>query len=116
MDISLSNISDMISVSTYWGFTAFIAIVIAYAVGQYLILEFVKQKSKRIRLKSRLLKTILYNDNSTICFDSQYRIYYFTNICELLLLHFHVNLVFINQLYNSQHYNGDTCFGVLFLV
>ena len=52
MDISLSNISDIISVSTNWGFAAFIAIAIVYAVGQYLILEFVKQKSKRIRMKS----------------------------------------------------------------
>ncbi len=52
IDISLSNISDIISVSTSWGFVAFIAIAIVYAVGQYLILEFVKQKSKRIRMKS----------------------------------------------------------------
>src|SRR5215218_3972521 len=52
IDISLSNISDIISVSTSWGFAAFIAIAIVYAVGQYLILEFVKQKSKRIRMKS----------------------------------------------------------------
>src|SRR5215216_6359363 len=52
IDISLSNISDIISVSTSWGFSAFIAIAIVYAVGQYLILEFVKQKSNRIRMKS----------------------------------------------------------------
>jgi signal transduction histidine kinase len=52
IDISLSNISDMISVSTSWGFAAFIAIAIVYAVGQYLILEFVKQKSKSIRSRS----------------------------------------------------------------
>src|SRR5215211_494843 len=52
IDISLSNISDIISVSTSWGFAAFIAIAIVYGVGQYLILEFVKQKSKRIRMKS----------------------------------------------------------------
>ena len=52
IDISLSNISDIVSVSTSWGFSAFIAIVIVYAVGQYLILEFVKQKSKMIRTKS----------------------------------------------------------------
>jgi signal transduction histidine kinase len=52
IDISLSNISDIVSVSTSWGFSAFIAIVIVYAVGQYLILEYVKQKSKMIRTKS----------------------------------------------------------------
>ncbi|HZB17593.1 MAG TPA: hypothetical protein VE445_10540, partial [Nitrososphaeraceae archaeon] len=52
IDISLSNISDIISVSNSWGFAAFISIAIVYAVGQYLILEFVKQKSKRIRMKS----------------------------------------------------------------
>jgi hypothetical protein len=47
-DISLSNISDIISVSTSWGFAAFIAITIVYAVGQYFILEFLK----RIKMKS----------------------------------------------------------------
>ena len=52
IDISLSNISDIISVSTSWGFSAFIAIVIVYAVGQYLILDFVKQRSMGIRSKS----------------------------------------------------------------
>jgi hypothetical protein len=52
IDISLSNISDIVSVSNSWGFAAFIAIAIVYAVGQYLILEFVKQKSKKIRMKS----------------------------------------------------------------
>ena len=34
IDISLSNISDLISVSTIWGFVTFIAIAIVYAVGQ----------------------------------------------------------------------------------
>ena len=58
IDISLSNISDMISVSTSWGFAIFIAIIIVYAVGQYLILEFVKQKSRSIRLKSRLFNKL----------------------------------------------------------
>jgi MFS family permease len=52
IDSSLSNISDIISVSTSWGFSAFIAVVIAYAVGQYLVLEFVKQRSMGIRSKS----------------------------------------------------------------
>ena len=49
-DVSLSNISDITSVSTSWGFTAFIAITIVYAVGQYFILGFLK--SKRIKMKS----------------------------------------------------------------
>jgi nitrogen-specific signal transduction histidine kinase/MFS family permease len=53
IDISLSDISDIISVSTSWGFAAFTAIAIVYAVGQYLILEFVKRKSKSIRMKSQ---------------------------------------------------------------
>jgi hypothetical protein len=51
IDISLSNISDITSVSTSWGFAAFIGIAVIYAIGQYLILRFVKQKSKRIRLR-----------------------------------------------------------------
>jgi signal transduction histidine kinase/MFS family permease len=52
IDTSLSNISDIVRVSTSWGFSAFIAIVIVYAVGQYLVLEFVKQRSREIRRKS----------------------------------------------------------------
>jgi signal transduction histidine kinase len=67
IDISLSNISDLISVSTDWGFSAFIAIAIVYAVGQYLILEFVKQKSKKIRIKSRHI-----NKLSTLITIAQY--------------------------------------------
>src|ERR687897_639004 len=52
IDSSLSNISDIIRVSTSWGFAAFIAVVIIYAIGQYLVLEFVKQRSRGIRSKS----------------------------------------------------------------
>ncbi|MDQ3840631.1 MAG: hypothetical protein M3297_15350 [Thermoproteota archaeon] len=52
IDTSLGNISDIVRVSTSWGFSAFIAIVIVYAVGQYLVLEFVKQRSREIRRKS----------------------------------------------------------------
>ena len=52
IDSSLSNISDVIRVSTSWGFSAFIAVVIIYAIGQYLVLEFVKQRSRGIRSKS----------------------------------------------------------------
>src|ERR671911_2662756 len=51
-DSSLSNISDILSISTSWGFSAFIAVVIVYAVGQYFVLEFVKQRSIGIRSKS----------------------------------------------------------------
>ena len=58
IDISLSNISDMISVSTGWGFAAFIGITIVYVVGQYLILEFLKQKSESIRLRSPLFNKL----------------------------------------------------------
>jgi|SRR5919108_6014506 hypothetical protein len=52
VDISLSNISDMIRVSTDWGIAAFISISVVYALGQYLILQFVQQKTKTIRIKS----------------------------------------------------------------
>ncbi|MGB7633670.1 MAG: hypothetical protein WBL68_08090 [Nitrososphaeraceae archaeon] len=69
VDISLSNISDMISVSTNWGFTAFIAIAVVYAIGQYLILDFVKQKSKDIRLRSRYFNSLSKIFDSTVCSD-----------------------------------------------
>jgi signal transduction histidine kinase len=52
IDSSLSNISDIIRVSTNWGFSAFISVAIVYAIGQYLVLEFVKQRSMGIRTKS----------------------------------------------------------------
>jgi len=42
----------MIRVSTNWGFSAFISVAIVYAIGQYLVLEFVKQRSMGIRSKS----------------------------------------------------------------
>ena len=117
IDISLSNISDIVSVSTSWGFSTFIAIVIVYAVGQYLILEFVKQKSKMIRTKSPHFNKLSSNSNNcTICSDSQYCIYYATNTCKFLLLYFLVNLEFVNKLCNCQYYNGNTCNQVPLLV
>jgi signal transduction histidine kinase len=83
IDISLSNISDLISVSTSWGFAAFIAIAIVYAVGQYLILDFVKQKSKSIRLKSPH-----FNKLSTIMTIVQYVL---TAIIVFIILQIFVN-------------------------
>src|SRR5919106_6183459 len=83
IDISLSNISDIVSVSTSWGFAAFIAIAIVYAVGQYLILEFVKQKSKRIRMKSPH-----FNKLSTIITIVQYVL---TAIIVFIILQIFVN-------------------------
>src|SRR5215213_876108 len=83
IDISLSNISDIISVSTIWDFAAFIAIAIVYAVGQYLILEFVKQKSKSIRMKSPH-----FNKLSTIMTIIQYVL---TAIIVFIILQIFVN-------------------------
>jgi signal transduction histidine kinase len=83
IDISLSNISDIVSVSNSWGFAAFIAIAIVYAVGQYLILEFVKQKSKRIRMKSPH-----FNKLSTIMTIIQYVL---TAIIVFIILQIFVN-------------------------
>ncbi len=83
IDISLSNISDLISVSTSWGFAAFVAIAIVYGVGQYLILEFVKQKSKRIRMKSPH-----FNKLSTIITIVQYVL---TAIIVFIILQIFVN-------------------------
>jgi signal transduction histidine kinase len=90
IDISLSNISDLISVSTDWGFSAFIGIAIVYAIGQYLILEFVKQKSKKIRIKSQhinklstLITIVQYILTATIVFVTLQIIvnsYYYTSI------------------------------------
>jgi signal transduction histidine kinase len=90
IDISLSNISDLISVSTGWGFSSFIAIAIVYAVGQYLILEFVKQKSTMIRIKSphinklsKIITIIQYVLTATIVFvifQIFVNSYYYTSI------------------------------------
>jgi signal transduction histidine kinase len=86
IDISLSNISDIISVSTSWGFAAFIAIAIVYAVGQYLILEFVKQKSKKIRMKSPH-----FNKLSTIMTIIQYVL--------IAIIVFIILQIFVNSYY-----------------
>jgi hypothetical protein len=67
VDISLSNISDLISVSTSWGIAAFTSVAVVYALGQYLILQFVKQKSKTIRMKPPH-----FNKLSTIITITQY--------------------------------------------
>src|SRR5215216_5916478 len=90
IDISLSNISDIISISTSWGFSAFIAIAIVYAVGQYLILEFVKQKSKRIRMKSPH-----FNKLSTIITIVQYVL---TTIIVFIILQIFVNSYYYTSL------------------
>jgi signal transduction histidine kinase len=66
IDSSLSNISDIIRVSTNWGFSAFISVAIVYAIGQYLVLEFVKQRSVGIRSKSH------FNSLSTVVTIVQY--------------------------------------------
>ena len=117
MDISLSNISDMIIVSSSWGFAAFIAITIVYGVGQYLILDFVKQKSKSIRLKSRL-----FNKLFTIMIIVQYVL---TASIVFIILQIFLNSYYSTsmliwsssiQLCNGQYCNGDTCPGVLFMV
>jgi hypothetical protein len=77
IDISLGNISDITSVSTNWGFGAFIAIAIMYAIGQYLILNFVNQKTKRIRSRSpcfnkvgNVITTIQYGLTAIIAFTT----------------------------------------------
>src|ERR671910_1395366 len=67
IDSSLSNISDIIRVSTNWGFSAFISVAIVYAIGQYLVLEFVKQRSMGIRSKSPR-----FNSLSTVVTIVQY--------------------------------------------
>src|SRR5918993_4205415 len=67
IDSSLSNISDIIRVSTNWGFSAFISVAIVYAIGQYLVLEFVKQRSMGIRSKSPY-----FNKLSTVVTIVQY--------------------------------------------
>jgi hypothetical protein len=51
VDISLSNVSDIMNISTWWGVAAFISIAFAYTISQYLILQFVKQKSRTIGMK-----------------------------------------------------------------
>lgn len=88
IDISLSNISDMISVSTNWGFTTFITIAVVYAIGQYLILDFVKQKSKEIRLKSPYFNTL-----ATLMTIVQYIL---TAIIMLIVLQ-----IFVNSYYST---------------
>lgn len=87
-DISLSNISDVISVSTSWGLTAFIAITIVYAVGQYFILEFLK--SNRIRMKS-----LHFDKLSTTVIIVQYVL---TAIIVFIILQIFVNSYYYTQM------------------
>ena len=44
VDVSLNSATSVTSIGVVWGIPTFIAIVIAYGKGQYLILELVKRK------------------------------------------------------------------------
>lgn len=90
VDISLSNVSDLINISTWWGITTFISIAIAYAIGQYFILQFVKQKSKTIRMKSRH-----FNKLSTMITIIQYIL---TAVIVLVVLQILVNSYYYTSL------------------
>jgi hypothetical protein len=90
VDISLSNISDMIRVSTDWGIAAFISISVVYALGQYLILQFVQQKIKTIRIKSSH-----FNKLSIIITITQYVL---TGIIAAVVLQTFVNSYYYSSL------------------
>lgn len=63
VDIILTNLSFIISVSAGWENALFLAIVAIFAIGQFLVLEFVRHKSKDSLGKNSALKTI---DRTTI--------------------------------------------------
>ncbi|MGA7543854.1 MAG: hypothetical protein WBW34_12400, partial [Nitrososphaeraceae archaeon] len=107
IDISLGNVSDIINVSTSWGFSAFIGIAVVYAVGQYLILEFVKQKSKRIRMKSP------HNKLSTIVTLVQYIL---TAIIVFIILQIFVNYYYYTSLLTWNSSISYTIAGTIMII
>ena len=50
IDVSISNISDIVSsqITTFWGISLFVVLAGVYVVGQYLIIEMVKTKIRRL--------------------------------------------------------------------
>lgn len=50
VDVSISNIADIVSnqTVTFWGLSLFIVISAVYIVGQYIILGMVKAKNKEV--------------------------------------------------------------------
>ena len=90
VDISLSNISDIISVSTSWSIAAFTSVSVVYVLGQYLILQFVQQKIKTIRMKSPH-----FNKISIIITITQYVL---TSIIAAVILQIFVNSYYYTSL------------------
>lgn len=78
VDVSLNSATAVTSIAVGWGNATFIAVVIAYGIGQYFILELVKRKSTAIRVKSVYFKSF-----STIVTITQYVL---TVILGLLVL------------------------------
>jgi hypothetical protein len=63
LDISVNKVYLFISSSQFsitWNVLAFISVAIVYTVGQYIILEYVKKRSKEIKTKGRLHFSIIY--------------------------------------------------------
>jgi signal transduction histidine kinase len=60
VDAMINFVADFVyhRIASNWGITLFILIAIICGAGQYFILEFVKQKSKEIRSKSKYLNTM----------------------------------------------------------
>jgi signal transduction histidine kinase len=60
IDISISNVADMISKQAIsaWGISLFIAISAIYTIGQYYILEIVKAKTRISKIRAPLFSTL----------------------------------------------------------
>jgi nitrogen-specific signal transduction histidine kinase len=60
IDISISNVADMISkqATSVWGISLFIAISAIYAIGQYYILETVKAKTRISKIRAPFFSTL----------------------------------------------------------
>jgi hypothetical protein len=58
VDVSLNSATAVTSIAVSWGIATFIAIAVAFGIGQYFILEMVKRKSTVIRVKSVYLRSL----------------------------------------------------------
>lgn len=58
VDVSLSSITSITSMAYIWGVAAFTITVVTYGIGQYFILQFVKAKSKNVRVNSAFFRIL----------------------------------------------------------
>ena len=92
VDVSLNSATVVASMASVWGIVAFTIIAAAFGISQYFILEFVKRKSKDIRVKSTLFRIL----SSTVTIIQYVLTAIFALIVFQILVNSHYYAVILN--------------------